>query len=190
MDTLISRTSVKMCILTFSSLSFVISLFFFLLFIPYASATKIEDFSGIWKIKSQYKVYDLNEKKHTKFWGWGKVYILFNPQTKSFTGLGWINRGTKKETLEEAEVDTLSSTFICFEIRHGFLHPSGKQWVVRTKTLFRTSRSSVNECNFDRVECELKFPIDVKPRYWKGHGKCEYKGTKVELTLELTKSEE
>lgn len=143
--------------------------------------------TGKWQVRNEYKLLYPESREPVLLLGWGEVFIIYNGETGTFTGLGWVNRGTHKSSLETAKVDTLNTTFVCFEIDEAHRDAITGSWKLRTRTIHRTSGGAKSECNFGRVECQVEFPPEVSLDSWTGKGTCQVGNLTVQLTLKLTK---
>ena len=144
--------------------------------------------TGKWLLEIEYLL-EYADGRETVLMGLGEAFIIYSANTKSFIGLGWVNRGTNETSADSAKEDTVGVTFLCFEIRDAHQDPVSNRWKLRTKTLHRTGGKNQAECNFERTECEIEFPEQVRRTGWEGNGICTVGNPKVKITLKLTKAQ-
>jgi hypothetical protein len=146
--------------------------------------------TGKWKIENVYRItkkdpqalrQDLSVVR-----GVGEQYMLYNPDTHSFQGLGWVNMGTSEKELDAALKDTAGNDFVTFRIKGGVVSPEKEdKFVFLTRSVHKTLSRHINTS--EPAQCEVRFPMEISESNWVGEANCYTDSFDVQIKLKLSK---
>ena len=148
--------------------------------------------TGRWMVENVYRITRKlpggKTEKLDPVRGIGEQYVLCDPVTGSFEGLGWMNIGTSYDDLSKALMDTAGNDFVTFRIEGGHTIPDGGGKIkFATLSVHKTLRQHLN--TIQRSRCEVEFLEPLSERNWAGSAFCETDSFEVKIEVRLSKTE-
>lgn len=153
-----------------------------------------DKFTGKWTVRNKYlitqKLSDGTRKALDPVEGIGEQYILYNPKTKTFDGLGWIAMGDDAEQPSQAIKDT-TEDIVTFAIENGMFSPVKESTITfQTRSLHKTLRNRIN--THEQAVCYAEFPLppEDETQEWIGKASCSTDSFDVQIIDVILSKEE